>query len=138
MRISIPEAEGRLRAALLPCLALAATACADPISRVDLLRELEAGSAPPIVDVRSRAEFEEAHVPGAVHVPFYSLLANVERVPEPAEADQPIVVYCEHGPRAGIARAQLWLASDRPVLFLEGHMSAWTRDGLPVERGLSE
>ena len=73
-------------------------------------------------------------MPGAVHLPFYSLLSGASRLPRPAQEGEPIVVYCEHGPRAGIARAQLWLASDRPVLFLEGHMSAWKSDGLPVER----
>jgi hypothetical protein len=34
-----------------------------------------------------------------------------------------------------MARAQLWLATDRPVVFLEGHMTAWKRDGLTVASG---
>jgi rhodanese-related sulfurtransferase len=109
-------------------VALSSSACADHVGRAELLRQIEAGEAPPIVDVRSRGEFEASHVPGALHVPFYSLLSQANGIPE----GQPIVVYCEHGPRAGIARAQLWLASDRRVLFLEGHMSAWKRHGLPV------
>jgi rhodanese-related sulfurtransferase len=88
--------------------------------------------------VRSRAEYREAHVPGAVHIPFYALLSGRDRIPAPADESQPVVLYCEHGPRAGIARAQLWLAGVKPVTFLEGHMSAWKRDGLPVEKSAPE
>ena len=107
--------------------------CADHISRPDLLARIESGSRPSIVDVRSAAEYEEARVPGAVHVSFYSLLFNLDRLPVSEVKDEPFIVYCEHGPRAGLARAQLWLAGAGPVLFMEGHMIAWKKDGLPVE-----
>jgi rhodanese-related sulfurtransferase len=70
-----------------------------------------------------------------VHIPFYTLLFDGDRIPAPAAAGQPLVLYCEHGPRAGLARAQLWLAGVKPVAFLEGHMLAWKQDGLPVETG---
>jgi rhodanese-related sulfurtransferase len=75
-----------------------------------------------------------------VHLPFYSVLSRTDQIPAPRDAEQPVVVYCEHGPRAGLARAQLWFASDRRVLFLDGHMTAWKRDGLPVAtaEGLEE
>ena len=109
--------------------------CADHVSRADLLARIEAGTTPLIVDVRSRGEYNESHVPGAVHIPFYSILADRDRIPQPAGDDAPVVLYCEHGPRAGIARAQLWLARVGPVRFLEGHMTAWKQDGLPVETG---
>jgi rhodanese-related sulfurtransferase len=117
------------RALLLP-LTLSAIACADHVGRAELLQQIEAGVAPPIVDVRSRGEYDSSHVPGAVHVPFYSMLSGAGRILR--EEGQPVVLYCEHGPRAGIARAQLWVAGEGPVLFLDGHMSAWKRDGLPV------
>lgn len=113
---------------------LAVLGCADHVARRDLLAQIEAGKPPPIVDVRSAGEYAASHVPGAVHIPFYQLLFARDRIPAPAEADQPVVLYCEHGPRAGIARAQLWLAGVGPVAFLAGHMIAWKQEGLPVER----
>jgi rhodanese-related sulfurtransferase len=66
-----------------------------------------------------------------VHIPFYSILSRSDEVP--SREGEPLVVYCEHGPRAGLARAGLWLASAGEVRFLEGHMTAWKADGLPVE-----
>ena len=119
-----------IRIPLLLVFASLALACADHIGRAELLAQIDAGTAPPIVDVRSRGEYEAAHVPGALHVPFYAMLSEADQIPPSAEA--PVVVYCEHGPRAGMARAQLWLSGDRPVRFLEGHMTAWKRDGLPT------
>ena len=111
------------------------TGCAEHVARRDLLAQIEAGTPPPIVDVRTDGEYTTSHLPGAVHIPFYTLLFDRDRIPAPAQTGQPVVLYCEHGPRAGMARAQLWLARVKPVAFLEGHMIAWKRDGLPVETG---
>ena len=113
-----------------------ALACADHVSRADLQRRIQDGNAPPILDVRSRGEYEAAHVPEAVHVPFYSILFRRDEIPR--RDGEPLVVYCAHGPRAGIARAQLFAAGIGPVVYLEGHMTAWTRDGLPTRSGPDE
>lgn len=118
--------------AVLSVLVLWMSGCAKRIDREELAIRLQSGNLPPIVDVRSLGEFDAGHVPGAVHVPFYRILGASESLPE-ADVDQPIVVYCEHGPRAGLARAQLWFVSDHPVRFLEGHMTAWREAGLPME-----
>jgi rhodanese-related sulfurtransferase len=126
------------RRALRISCGLALLGCAEPVAREDLLARIRAGTPPPIVDVRSQSEYDASHVPGAVHIPFYALLADRERIPPHASEADPVVLYCEHGPRAGIARAQLWLAGVKPVAFLEGHMSAWKRDGLPVESSAGE
>lgn len=109
-----------------------ASGCAEKIAREELVMQLQSANPPTIVDVRSLGEFEAGHVPGALHLPFYSILSSSDRLPE-TEGELPLVVYCEHGPRAGFARAQLWFVSDHPVRFLEGHMTAWREDGLPME-----
>ena len=122
-----------LRVAIaLACIGL--MGCAPKISRSDLALRIEEGSPPPILDVRSESEFAEAHVPGAVHVPFYSVLSSSDALP--TRPGEPLVVYCEHGPRAGLARLGLWMAGAGEVRFLEGHMTAWKADGLPVESSL--
>lgn len=84
-----------------------------------------------ILDVRSAREFAAGHVPGALHVPYWRLLfgrPRLERAP-----DEPIVVYCGHGPRAWIAKGALLARGARDVRLLAGHMRAWKRAGKPLE-----
>lgn len=55
------------------------------------LRAQRDGERPPLVlDVRSRAEFEEGHVEGALHLPIEALEGRVGELPR----DRPIVPYC--------------------------------------------
>ncbi|MDH5305952.1 MAG: rhodanese-like domain-containing protein [Myxococcales bacterium] len=104
-----------------------------PISAAELLARIEAGNAPVILDVRSHSEFEHAHIPGALHVPFWAIAARASALPDSAR--QEIVVYCEHGPRAGLAKGALRLSGFPRVRYLAGHMAAWKRAGLPQEPG---
>ena len=93
-----------------------------------LIAQIEAGTAPTILDVRSRREFADGHIPGALHFPFWTLLFRAARIPHAAA--EPIVVYCGHGPRARVARAAMRLHGFRHVVYLEGHMSKWRQAGL--------
>lgn len=121
-----------MRNRLAVCVAgLLFVGCAEHIARSELAERIAAGDPPPILDVRSAGEYAESHVPGAVHVPFYSVLSRSDELP--TQDGEPLVVYCEHGPRAGLARVGLWMAGAGDVRFLEGHMTAWKQDGLAVE-----
>jgi rhodanese-related sulfurtransferase len=101
------------------------------ISAAELLARIQAGTAPAIVDVRSRGEFDAGHLPGALHLPFWAVFFRASEVP--ASKHEPVVVYCAHGPRAGLAKAALRLSGYQRVLYLEGHMSAWKKAGLALE-----
>jgi rhodanese-related sulfurtransferase len=98
-----------------------------------LLARIRAGTAPTILDVRSRGEFEAGHVPGAVHVPFWNVGARLGDIP--GSAADPIVVYCGHGPRAWMAGAVLKRHGYTDVSYLDGHMSGWRLAGLPEVNG---
>jgi hydroxyacylglutathione hydrolase len=118
-------------------LAAAATsvACASGpdthISGPELAALIDQGAAPPIVDVRTQGEYESGHVPGAIHLPFLSSFTRADEIEAPH--DLPIVVYCAHGPRAGIAKLGLSSAGFERILYLKGHMTAWKEAGLPME-----
>lgn len=118
----------------LALLALACEAGAPPqVGRISADTLL---SAPPdrtsILDVRSEQEYASGHVPDALHVPHDEL---AERLPELGlSKENPVVVYCERGPRAGRAADILLAAGYRDVRHLEGHMSAWRDSGRPIER----
>ena len=88
-----------------------------------LIAAIDCGTAPEIVDVRSRREFRRGHVPGARHIPFWLLPARVAQIP--TARTSPVVLYCGHGPRAYVAGAVLRLAGFRDVRYLQGHMRQW-------------
>jgi rhodanese-related sulfurtransferase len=102
------------------------------VNAQELLAQIERGDAPAILDVRTRAEYEQGHVPGAVNVPFTSLLFGSPQLP--FDPDAPIVVYCGHGPRARLAAAGLRRRGFASIRYLAGHMSAWIRAGLPYSK----
>ena len=89
----------------------------------DLLTLIKSGHAPVVLDVRSKHEFAAGHVPGAVHVPFWAVVAGAE---VPGACDEVIVVYCGHGPRAYLAGTALRARGFQRVEYLEGHMTRWT------------
>jgi rhodanese-related sulfurtransferase len=98
-----------------------------------LLAALEKGTAPRILDVRTTKEYAAGHVPGAIHVPYHQLW--LRRADLPAGKADPVVVYCSHGPRAGMAKFELWALGYENVAFLQGQMSGWKRRGLPLKTG---
>lgn len=58
-----------------------------------------------IIDVRSKQEYEEVHIQGAICIPIYELEKHIDKLPK----DKKIVVYCTNGARS--KRAQMFLKS---------------------------
>ena len=82
--------------------------------------------------MRSGFEYRAGHIPGAVHAPGLKILLRL--APLPKEKQALLVVTCEHGPRAQLARSFLALAGYRNVELLAGHMAGWRRAGLPLAK----
>lgn len=104
----------------------------DRISAEALLRRIESGAAPVILDVRSRAEFARGHVPGARHVPFWRVSRRIDEVV--VDRDAELVVYCGHGPRAGMAGRALRRKGFTGIRYLDGHFSRWRGAGFHEEK----
>ena len=98
----------------------------------ELLASINSGTAPTIVDVRTQSEYESGHVPGAIHLPFYSVWTHNDDIK--ASPNNRVVVYCEHGPRAGLAKFGLWTAGFSNIVYLDGHMSGWKERKLPIKK----
>lgn len=97
----------------------------------DLLTQINLGKAPVIIDVRSGGEYQTSHLPGAIHIPFWTAFSTDKL--EQIEKSAAIVLYCEHGPRAGIAKLALSWSGFNDISYLAGHMTAWKKAELPVE-----
>jgi adenylyltransferase/sulfurtransferase len=103
------------------------------ISEIDATQardRIESGE-PVVVDVREQDEWDEGHIPGAVHVPRGHLESRIERLaPDPA---RPIVVYCSAGNRSAFAAKTLTDLGYDDVVSLAGGFTDWKRNGFPVQ-----
>jgi len=121
-----------LNIVVISAVCMLISGCAATIIQSDLLKKIQEKNAPVIVDVRSLGEYEQDHLPGAVHIPFYAIGSGLKEL-KYAKSEQ-IVLYCEHGPRAGLAGLSLYLQGYEQVYSLEGHMQVWRAKGLPIEK----
>jgi molybdopterin/thiamine biosynthesis adenylyltransferase/rhodanese-related sulfurtransferase len=90
------------------------------------------GSAPVLVDVREQHEFEEAHIPGAIHVPRGHLESRIEG--KVSDRSQPVVLYCASGQRSALAAQTLQsLLGYDDVASMTGGITLWKDRGFEVE-----
>lgn len=99
------------------------------VRRVDpaTARALAAGGAL-LLDVREPDEWAEARIAGSTHVPLGDL------DPAAVPVGRTVVAVCRSGNRSGRAAAAL-AAAGHDVVNLTGGLTAWARDGLPLESG---
>jgi sulfur-carrier protein adenylyltransferase/sulfurtransferase len=95
-------------------------------------RELYDGpDAPIFLDVREREEWDEGHIPGAVHIARGWLESRIEQtVPD---RTRPIVAYCAAGNRSTFAAKTLEELGYQDVVNLAGGINDWKRRGYPLE-----
>jgi len=86
---------------------------------------------PLFLDVREPDEWEEGHVPGAVHVPRGNLESRVESLAP--DRSRPIVVYCAGGSRSAFAAKTLGELGYEDVLSMAGGYTDWKRNGFPTQ-----
>jgi molybdopterin/thiamine biosynthesis adenylyltransferase/rhodanese-related sulfurtransferase len=94
-------------------------------------RELVDEGEAAVVDVRERDEWEEGHLPRAVHIPRGYLESRIEgAVPD---RSRPVLLYCAGGNRSAFAAKTLEELGYENVLSLAGGFTDWKRNGLPFE-----
>jgi hydroxyacylglutathione hydrolase len=89
------------------------------------------GGALHVVDVRSTAEWQAGHIPGAQHIPLGELRARAGTIP----GDRPVVVHCQGGARSAIAASILQEQGLSAVFDLPGGFNEWCAAGGQVEQG---
>ena len=85
-----------------------------------------------LLDVRTPAEFETAHIAGAENVPVDRLAAQATAL---GQAETPIVLVCLSGQRAERARGILQKSGVHDLAVLDGGLQAWLECGHDVVRG---
>jgi rhodanese-related sulfurtransferase len=89
--------------------------------------------APRILDVRTPAEFETAHIPGAYNVPLDLLREHRDELVR--HIDEDVVLVCRSGTRASQAEQALGQVGLPGLRVLDGGMNRWQQAGAPVSRG---
>ncbi len=85
-----------------------------------------------IIDVRTPAEYESGHIPGAVSVPLQGIEAAISAV-VPDKASY-FIIYCRTGRRSKAAAGILKGMGYSNFSNYAGSMKEWVADGNPVEK----
>jgi len=99
---------------------------ANLITVEELARHLEDSSELLLLDVRTKEEYEEGHLPGARNMDFLSedFLMQVEQLPK----DQAIYIYCRSGNRSAKAADLMRKAGFRQLYDMEGGYLKWEEE----------
>jgi molybdopterin/thiamine biosynthesis adenylyltransferase/rhodanese-related sulfurtransferase len=90
------------------------------------------GNRPVVVDVREQHEFEEGHIPSAVHVPRGHLESRIEGAVKDRSA--PVVLYCASGNRSAFAADTLQRSLGyEDVSSMTGGITLWKDRGFDVD-----
>jgi rhodanese-related sulfurtransferase len=103
------------------------------ITPTDLTGRLRGSRPPTVIDVRTPAEYETAHIPGSMNVPLALVQAHADQLA--ADLDGPVVLVCQTGTRARTAHAVLAAAGVQQLAVLDGGIAAHGSAGQPVRRG---
>src|SRR5690349_14144563 len=83
-----------------------------------------------LIDVRQRSEWDEGHIPGAVH--FEGGRAAWEDLPFPH--DRPLAIQCSSGNRSMSVNSVLRRRGYRNTIQVEGGIKKWEKNGFEITR----
>jgi len=102
------------------------------IGQAQLVNRMSGEQAPPLIDIRTPAEYRSGHIPGAINIPLQDFQRRFAELD--AFRDREVVLYCETGARASYGGRWLEAQGFEELRVLDGHMGAWRGAGLPTER----
>lgn len=96
------------------------------------LNAVEADGRPPLqlIDVRRLSEWEEGHIPGALH--FEGGRIPWEALPFPT--DRPLAIQCASGNRSMVAISVLKRRGIQNVIQVDGGITKWKMNGFELQR----
>jgi rhodanese-related sulfurtransferase len=102
------------------------------ISPTDAAAKAKSTSDAVIVDVREKDEFDESHIPDAVHMSRGMVELEVEdKFPD---RDTTIICHCGGGGRSALAAESLQKMGYKNVRSMAGGFRAWKASGLPTTK----
>jgi glyoxylase-like metal-dependent hydrolase (beta-lactamase superfamily II)/rhodanese-related sulfurtransferase len=94
----------------------------EAIDLAELTLRIDGDAGPLVLDVRNAAEFESAHIPGSLHIPFGQLRDRIGEVPR----ERPVATICKAGKRSGLAASILQREGFEGVIHVSrGNAANW-------------
>ena len=102
------------------------------ISPTDAAAKAKSSSDVVIIDVREKDEFDESHIPDAVHLSRGTIELEVEdKFPD---RNATIICHCGGGGRSALAAETLQKMGYKNVRSMAGGLKAWKAIGLPTTK----
>ena len=102
------------------------------ISPTDAASKAKSSCDAMIVDVREKDEFDESHIPDAVHMSRGMLELEVEE--KFPDRNTRIICHCGGGGRSALAAESLQKMGYKNVRSMAGGFKAWKAAGLPTTK----
>ena len=84
------------------------------------IEEFRKTSGAVLLDVRTREEYAQGHIPGSCHIPLDEIDRAPQKIPD---RDTPLFVHCRSGARSGQAVSQLKQMGYRHVKNIGGMLN---------------
>jgi len=120
---------GAFTSIIKSALGLGVSDPAAEVSPQDAYARLKASKTIQLVDVRGQDEYKSMRIAGSKLIPLHELgnrLREINKI-------KPVLLYCHSGARSGMALSQLKAKGYTQIAHISGGISAWKRNGLPVE-----
>lgn len=85
-----------------------------------------------LIDVRTPAEYQRGHLPGAQNINFYD--EELEKKLAALDKNRPVYVYCHSGRRSSECSDILKKMKFKKIVDMNGGFSAWIKEGLPFQK----
>ena len=97
----------------------------------DAMRKADT-NATVVLDVRTKKEYREGHIPGSVMIDFNA--DDFEQQVAKLDKEKTYLVHCAAGGRSARACKKMEQLGFKKLYNLEGGMGAWEKAGKPVEK----
>ena len=102
------------------------------VSPQEALAITEKDSRAKLLDVRSALEYSQIHIKDSVNVPIDMISSKINEL---SQSEQSYIVLCRSGTRSPMAADMLIQSGLHGVRVMEGGMTRWQKEKLPVIKG---
>ena len=96
----------------------------------EIKRRLDAGEKLLLVDVREKEEWDNGHLPDAIHLGKGVIERDIHLVTE--DTNREIILYCGGGYRSALAADNLQKMGYNQVISMDGGFRGWKEAGYPI------